>query len=551
MKTPLYFENLPLQLLWRQHSAWRAGIALLLLLYLASQSWAQTLVCGNISGTWTSAGNPYIVTCDATIPAGQTLTILPGVVVWIGSNVTITANGSSIHALGSDSQRITFQAPVGTQYWNTISLVNAAGTNRFRYCDFLNAKTALSMGVYAGSGDLTLVGELMNCTFSKCLSQGIYGEAQGGNDWITYYSAYLDLTVKNCSFSGTRDGCVLKVFANSPNKPGYSNPVLANNLFENLSGTAVLMGVDRNAGNSPASFLNNTIVNCAVGVDAADPWDVRVQNNIFVGAGTAVKVSGALSRTVSYNDFYGNAANFSGYPGTFGQVIIANRNGTPSDILFNIFDDPEFLDPCSLLLNTNSPCIDAGAPPISDVCFTVSRGTALSDLGAFGGPDACSWPTRVSCSPPAVRVLPIPPSCLDQTVTFTATATGDPPLSYQWWFNGTQLPGQTNANLVLGNIQKADAGAYWVVVGNPVGTAISPTNQLIVNDACVDLHMYAGLTINGRTNSTYVLYYTTDLNDANSWLPLATNAMTASGWFYLDMDSPFSPQRFYKAVLQP
>jgi hypothetical protein len=32
---------------------------------------------------------------------------------------------------------------------------------------------------------------------------------------------------------------------------------------------------------------------------------------------------------------------------------------------------------------------------------------------------------------------------------------------------------------------------------------------------------------------------------------MATNVMGSSGWFWLDMDSPLSPKRFYKVNLQP
>ena len=106
---------------------------------------AQTLICGNLSSqTWVPAGNPYIVTCDATVLSGETLTIQPGVVVWIGSNVTLTANGL-IQAVGTPSQRITFQAPISSQYWHEIHMNYGGGINRFTYCDFQNANTALSM----------------------------------------------------------------------------------------------------------------------------------------------------------------------------------------------------------------------------------------------------------------------------------------------------------------------------------------------------------------------------------------------------------------------
>src|SRR2546423_11608284 len=84
---------------------------------------AQTSVCGPISSaTWAPAGNPYIIACDTTVPYGQTLTIRPGVVVWLGSNVTLTVNGS-IQAVGmpgtNPNSRIIFQSPPGSQYyWN-------------------------------------------------------------------------------------------------------------------------------------------------------------------------------------------------------------------------------------------------------------------------------------------------------------------------------------------------------------------------------------------------------------------------------------------------
>ena len=69
---------------------------------------AQTMVSGSISGSWSPSGNPYVVTDNATVPAGQTLTIQPGVTVWIGENVSMTANGL-IQAVGTPAQRIAFQ----------------------------------------------------------------------------------------------------------------------------------------------------------------------------------------------------------------------------------------------------------------------------------------------------------------------------------------------------------------------------------------------------------------------------------------------------------
>lgn len=56
------------------------------------------------------------------------------------------------------------------------------------------------------------------------------------------------------------------------------------------------------------------------------------------------------------------------------------------------------------------------------------------------------------------------------TVTFTASATGSPPLTYQWAFNGVPIPSQTNSTLSLANVGFDKAGTYTLTVSNEVGT---------------------------------------------------------------------------------
>ena len=98
-------------------------------------------------------------------------------------------------------------------------------------------------------------------------------------------------------------------------------------------------------------------------------------------------------RTVGYNAFYGNSVDFTGYGPTYGQVILANRNGTPCDLLYNVFENPLFVAANDLHLQTNSPCANASAPgqAFENMCEPPSIGTAYGDMGAYGGPDACNW----------------------------------------------------------------------------------------------------------------------------------------------------------------
>jgi hypothetical protein len=68
-----------------------------------------------------------------------------------------------------------------------------------------------------------------------------------------------------------------------------------------------------------------------------------------------------------------------------------------------------------------------------------------------------------------------------QNVSFTVGVTGSSPLSYQWYFNGANLPGATLATLELTNVQSADAGNYFVMITNSFGSATSSVATLTVN----------------------------------------------------------------------
>jgi hypothetical protein len=64
--------------------------------------------------------------------------------------------------------------------------------------------------------------------------------------------------------------------------------------------------------------------------------------------------------------------------------------------------------------------------------------------------------------------------------TFQPTVHGPAPLSYQWQFAGTNLPGATNPVLTLPNVTEDDAGEYIVVVTNLNGSVTSQAAVLMV-----------------------------------------------------------------------
>lgn len=87
----------------------------------------------------------------------------------------------------------------------------------------------------------------------------------------------------------------------------------------------------------------------------------------------------------------------------------------------------------------------------------------------------------IASGPPFIARQP-----LDQTValggraTITATVFGEKPRASQWSFNGTVIPGATNATLTLANVQLMQDGFYFLAVSNRLGDAVSEAARLTV-----------------------------------------------------------------------
>ena len=67
-----------------------------------------------------------------------------------------------------------------------------------------------------------------------------------------------------------------------------------------------------------------------------------------------------------------------------------------------------------------------------------------------------------------------------QPATFSVTAAGMAPLTYQWQFGSANIAGATNASYTITSCTKANAGGYKVVVSSPGGKVTSTTAKLTV-----------------------------------------------------------------------
>jgi len=72
-------------------------------------------------------------------------------------------------------------------------------------------------------------------------------------------------------------------------------------------------------------------------------------------------------------------------------------------------------------------------------------------------------------------------ACSGGSVTFSVTAAGTTPLTYQWHKDGTAIAGATSATYTIASVAAGHAGRYTVVVTNRAGTVTSAAAALAVN----------------------------------------------------------------------
>ena len=90
---------------------------------------------------------------------------------------------------------------------------------------------------------------------------------------------------------------------------------------------------------------------------------------------------------------------------------------------------------------------------------------------------------RLSSFPPEITVQPQEQVVAEgENATFTVGVASELPVSYQWRFNGADLPTETDARLVLANVTTNQLGLYSVVVSSSAGAVISDSAALKFTD---------------------------------------------------------------------
>jgi hypothetical protein len=114
----------------------------------------------------------------------------------------------------------------------------------------------------------------------------------------------------------------------------------------------------------------------------------------------------------------------------------------------------------------------------SNYSFAIAASLAVMLLGC-GGSGARGGPGSVA---PSITAQPMNQQVVvGQTATFAVTATGTPPLSYQWQKGGTAIPGAASSSYTTPATTASDNGSgFVVVVSNALGSAASNAAKLTV-----------------------------------------------------------------------
>lgn len=146
--------------------------------------------------TWNTIDDPYFITGDVTIPAGNTLTINPGVHVGFNGSFSIFVLGA-INAVGTSGNMIIFNLTAGAS-WNSIEFQgNGAGALSYIHFDWaVNA-------VQFNNANNTV--EIAFCNFTNIVNYGIWvhGASRCGTNIhdntfsTTDYAYYEDILFTN------------------------------------------------------------------------------------------------------------------------------------------------------------------------------------------------------------------------------------------------------------------------------------------------------------------------------------------------------------------
>ncbi len=379
---------------------------------------AQTIIPpGDVSGTWTLGGSPYLINGEITIPNGLTLTIEPGVSVEFQGHYKFYVQGRLL-AVGTKQDTIIFTANDVSEGWHGIKLLDISSSNDstiFEYCIFQHGKANTGSGRLNRSGGAinSNLNKLRishclfrnNMTYSTSISESAGGAIAiaGGGDPVIEYCEFIanesvygaamvidgnstDALIRNNHFHDNNGHGTINI-------GGGASPILINNLIKHNHST--VHGIIHFADpGGTAVLINNTIA-----------------NNTCTGQGGAVFVNHGLAPLFINTIIYGNSPAQVHLLAQSGLdfihcLIEGGMNGFTGASFSGTYENcidsnPLFVSSNDFHLQNSSPCIGAAIDsieiagvwyycPVTDIEGNLRPNppSSMPDIGAYESPFA-------------------------------------------------------------------------------------------------------------------------------------------------------------------
>lgn len=412
--------------------------------------------------------------------------------------------------------------------------VTATGTAPITYRWYFN-QTNLITG--ATSATLTLSNvQFTNMGTYSCLVSNVGGTIMSSNATLTVIDVPLAFTSEpvsqtvnagaNATFTATANGTpplsYQWLFNSIPISGATTNSYTVLNAQTNAIGNYSVTVTNTSGGNITSSNAFLT-VNPVAPTITTQP----LSRTIYQGSNVLFTVAATGSEPFSYQWKFNNAdilnATNSSYTrpnvqlsdsGNY-QVIVSNSVGfTPSSVavLTVTNDQPRItsqpqdqtnnagttatfsvaalgLDPKSYQWRFNSGDI-SGATNASYSISNVQTNHQGTYSVAISNRDGVTLSANATLTvidiAPVITSGPTPSSLTigsGSSASFSASATGTEPISFQWQFNTADIPGATNSTYTLNNAQTNNSGNYRVLFSNRVGTTTSSDALLTVTNS--------------------------------------------------------------------
>ncbi|HSG68263.1 MAG TPA: right-handed parallel beta-helix repeat-containing protein, partial [Bacteroidales bacterium] len=293
----------------------RITITSLLVVFIVLTYGQTTIPGGDVYGTWTISGSPYLVQGDINVPADCTLVIEPGVVIDFQGNYMTQVFGNLL-AQGTETDTIRFisTSSIGHRGLKYLDVPEETDSSIFTYCRFQDANCTGTWPFNCGGGmgimDFDKV-RIEHCLF---IDNQAWNGAQaaggaiafGGFDGIIRYNSFID--------NKSPYGGAIICWENS-------NPTIAGNYFFNnfatYEGGAIIIWAQCDPVVNNNVFIANRANQFGGAISVFDNCNPVIKYNLFsdnlaLQDGGAIEVNKSCAPLIQNNTMAFNQANQHG-----------------------------------------------------------------------------------------------------------------------------------------------------------------------------------------------------------------------------------------------